>query len=409
MKISPILFCCVWSTISLSGQWAETLDNIGQRLYFSSTDGRYSAQLGGVVQIETYWQDQPGQHGWVFLRKGRDWLVSPRFTLTLDVHAGEYFYSFVKFRWDDGIHPGLAEAVPTYDRARFDEYFLRVKIWEEKLHLQVGRFAPQLGNFLGRHDAFDNPLITYPLLYEQVTTVSDLRVFPNRERFTRLHHSPDNPLLWNSVIWGPYYAQGAALFGAWKQWGYAFSYLNSAPSSRGVSWNNDYNHGTGIFRLTYALSAAWVFGFSAAKGAYFREDATTGPATFPPGRERHDYYQTLLGGDFRYEHRNLQIRGEIFANRFEVPNAGNADSISYYLEGKYKLNRHWFVAARWNHQIFLDLQGQRWDNDQERMEWGIGYKWNQYLQAKVQYSWLHQEAEFENGQNLLVFQIALKF
>src|SRR4051794_23028347 len=96
----------------------------------------------------------------------------------------------------------------------------------------------------------------------------------------------------------------------------------------------------------------WQFGLSASDGSYLRPVAG---ATIPAGQNRGDYRQRVVASDVSFAWHHFQFWGEIFATRFEVPNIGNAETVAYYLEAKYKLTPQFFGALRWNQQIFGDV------------------------------------------------------
>lgn len=102
------------------------------------------------------------------------------------------------------------------------------------------------------------------------------------------------------------------------------------------------------------------------------------------------------------------------ASRFEVPNVGNADTVAYYLEAKYKFTPKFYGAARWNQQLFDDVTNaagakEQWDHDIWRAEAAVGYRFTRHLQAKAQYSYAHQKGILQQGEQLAAFQLTLKF
>jgi len=121
----------------------------------------------------------------------------------------------------------------------------------------------------------------------------------------------------------------------------------------------------------------------------------------------------LLGQDISYAWRHLQIFAEIFEARFEVPTVGNADTLSYYIEGKYKVTTQLFAAARWNQQFYATVPAggsqQPWGNDIWRVDAALGYRFTSYLQAKIQYSFSHQDADLQQGEQLVAGQFTIKF
>src|SRR5919197_631222 len=124
--------------------------------------------------------------------------------------------------------------------------------------------------------------------------------------------------------------------------------------------------------------------------------------TLPPGKNIDNFNQYLLGQDVSYAWRHLQLWAEVFEARFEVPTVGDADTLSYYLEAKYKLTPQLFAATRWNQQFYADVPAgggreQPWGNDIWRVDAALGYRFTNYLQAKIQYSFSHQDAPLQQG------------
>jgi predicted porin len=101
-------------------------------------------------------------------------------------------------------------------------------------------------------------------------------------------------------------------------------------------------------------------------------------------------------------------------SRFEVPRVGDADTLSYFLEAKYKLTESLFLAARWNQQFFDDVGDGRggstsWDRDLYRADFAMGYRFNRNLQTKLQYSYGYEGGENANADHLLAAQVTVRF
>jgi len=97
-----------------------------------------------------------------------------------------------------------------------------------------------------------------------------------------------------------------------------------------------------------------------------------------------------------------------------VPNVGDADTLAYYLETKYKITSQLFAAVRWNQQFFADINNGAggktpWDRDVWRVDAALGYRFTRHLQAKIQYSFSDQQGTLQQGQQLAAAQITLKF
>jgi hypothetical protein len=134
----------------------------------------------------------------------------------------------------------------------------------------------------------------------------------------------------------------------------------------------------------------------------------------PAGKTISDYNQITLGYDLAYAWGHWQLWGEVFLSRFEVPNVGNADTLAYYIEAKYKLTPNLYAAARWNQQFYGTISdgagGQApWDNDMLRIDLALGYRFSRHLQGKIQYSFGHREGDLQQGEQLVAAQLTLKF
>jgi hypothetical protein len=120
----------------------------------------------------------------------------------------------------------------------------------------------------------------------------------------------------------------------------------------------------------------------------------------------------VLAQDLSFAWHHLQLWAEFYEARFEVPRIGNADTFSYYVEAKYKITPQLFGALRWNQQLFGTIRDEvrraKWGNDIWRIDAALGYRFTDYLQGKLQYSFSHQQT-LSKGENLFATQITLKF
>ena len=154
----------------------------------------------------------------------------------------------------------------------------------------------------------------------------------------------------------------------------------------------------------------WNLGFSASAGPYLLDEAAW---SIPAGRELGDYRQFVLGQDISFAWRRFQLWAEVFQSRFEVPNIGDADSLSYYLEAKYKITPQLFAALRWNQQFFGEIPDEdhfaKWGNDISRLDAVLGYRFTNYLQLKAQYTFSHEGAALHQNGHLAAGQFTVKF
>ena len=401
---------------SLAAQLDGVVERVGDALYWQSPKGTVAIQGGGQIDGWVYYADDEGGPPGFWFPSDDGWVEAARLTLRADVFLGDSGYGFVKYRLDSGVHPGLVTALGTRPRdSRIDELFLRWQVTDGPgLSLQGGQFSPLFGGFLSRQDAWEMGLVSYPLLYENVTSVSDAAVAPTAAAFAARRHLTDGPRkrVWNNAIWAPSYLQGAMAFGAVGAWDYAVSFMNSAPASRGSAWNDaTWNHPTWLVRAGYQPNPAWRVGVNASHGPYFRDDLA---AALPTGTGIDDFNQFLLGLEARWAWRQWQVWAEAWRVRFDVPNV--ADDAVYYtgfVEARYALGPRWWLAARLNAEVYDDIRTEHgreaWDNDVGRVELGVGWRFARHAQLKAQYSYQEQDANFQNGRNFGVIEATLRF
>ena len=109
--------------------------------------------------------------------------------------------------------------------------------WEDgRFTLQIGKFATVVGNFVARHLSWENPFINAPLVYENVTPISDKAAPVSPHHF--IHgFEPASKYEFNPVIWGPSYASGVSVSGRLGQFDYAAEMKNVALAARPESWD----------------------------------------------------------------------------------------------------------------------------------------------------------------------------
>jgi hypothetical protein len=385
------------------------LDNVSDALHLQTPKGAYSIDFSGLFDVEGYYIDQrpPG-----LIFGGGDSFVTPRLSLFVDARAGKHFYGFVQARFDDGFHPRAPEP-----HARVDEYLLRYIPFEvPSLNLQVGKFATVVGNWVPRHLSWDNPLINEPLPYNNVFTVSDTSVPASPADFLSRKGKPDVKEKWLTVVWGPDYTSGASVFGSRGKWDYAAEVKNASLSSRSTSWGPfevGWENPTVSERLGFRPGAAWNFGVSGSYGTYLQEAAASSP-NFPAGKTIGEYNQITIAQDASFEWHHWQFWAECFLSRFQVPNVGDCNTLVYYIEAKYKITAQLYAALRWNQQFYGDINNgaggeEQWDNNVYRVDSALGYRFSRHLQAKLQYSFTHQQGTLQQGEQMVAGQMTLKF
>ena len=384
----------------------DFLDRIDRELRLQSADGAFRADLSGRLDLEAYTADQTPP-GLVF--PDDDLFFNPRLSVFVDAQYGERLYALVQSRFDRGFDPGSVRE----GDARVDEYLLRyAAVPDGRLNLQVGKFATVFGGWMPRHLAWENPFINAPLAYEHVTTITDQVVPGGPAGFLGRQNLPDNKPGWLPIIWGPAYTAGWSVFGSLEKFDYAFEFKNASISSRPPAWNPfevGWAHPTGSGRLGHRPNAMWNIGASFSHGAYLLPGTLT-----PAGTDRGDFDQTTFGTDITFSWHHWQVWAEAIAARFDVPNVGPAETLSYYLEAKYKFTPRLYGAVRWNQQFFDKIPngagGQSaWDRDAWRLEAAFGVRWTRHLQTKLQYGYSHQRGTPQQGEQLVAAQATVKF
>lgn len=360
----------------------EWMDELGDVLTVSGFEDTVRARLSGTLDLEEYWFPHmpPG-----LIESEGESLFNPRLTLFLDAQLGSKIYVFAQARADRGFDPGENDA-----EVRLDEYAIRLTPWDDgRFNLQLGQFATVGGGWMARHLSWDNPFINAPLPYENMTAVRDrqppysARYFGYWAGWGKYDYLP--------VIWGPSYATGISVSGRVGRFDYAAEVKNASLSSSPEVWSiteTGFDHPTFTGRVGFRPNQAWKMGLTASRGPYFRPEAEP---MLPEGRGVEDYPQWVLGHDISFAWHHWQLWAEVFASRFEVPRVGNADTLAYYFEAKYKFTPQLFGALRWNQQFFGDVPDgyggeTAWGDHLWRLDAALGYRFTPHTQLKLQYS-----------------------
>jgi hypothetical protein len=216
------------------------------------------------------------------------------------------------------------------------------------------------------------------------------------------------------VIWGPSYAAGAAVLGGVGSLDSAFEVKNPSLSSRPEEWSpaaTQFQNPTFSGRVGYVPNEEWAFGVSASAGPYLQPEAG---AILPAGRGLDQYLEIVVGEDASFAWHHLQLWAEAYEARFEIPGVGDADTLAYYVEAKYKFTPQLYGAVRWNQQVYAPLAGpgaadERWSRDVSRLDFGPGYRLTAHLQLKLQLSVERQEADIGAWSELTAVQLTLRF
>jgi len=262
---TQIFSLCIIACTACAFDIDDALDQLDSTLTISGFQDNFRARLSGTVDLEFYNFQQPAPG---LINSNIDNLFNYRLTLFLDAQVGSQVYFFAQARLDRGFDPSDHGA-----DVRLDEYALRITPWQDgRFTLQAGKFATVVGNWVPRHLPWDNPFISAPLVYENVTAIQDKYGAYSPLYFIYAPYFEDK-YAFNPVIWGPSYASGISVSGRLGRFDYAVEMKNASLSSRPESWNvteNGFEYPTFSGRLGYRPNEAWNFGLSGSEGPYFR-------------------------------------------------------------------------------------------------------------------------------------------
>lgn len=392
----------------------EFFDRARETLTFSAERAELRGRISGALELDYYRFDAPAPG--LLYTKGRNVWV-PRLPLFVDVQLGSAWYAFAQVRFDRGFDPTEGAL-----RGRLDEYALRWSGGGGRVSVQAGKFATIVGNWAPRHDAWENPFITAPLPYENLTPMWDgLAVRSTSTLLRWAHIRPVSTVAEQNadkhqripIIWGPSYATGVAASARVGDFVFTGELKNAGLSSRPSAWgvdDGDWRRPAVNGRVAYVPSPMWTWGVSVGTAPYLLPIAR---ATLAPGTGLGDYRQDLVGADMAFAWHHVQVWAEAYAARFRVPYLGDAKTFSYYAEAKYKFTPQLFGSVRWNQQSYGTLPDgvglAQWGRDLWRGEVGLGYRFTPNAQLKFQAGVQHEEWAVRRFAPLLAWQFVLRF
>src|SRR6266849_3572477 len=217
MKALLALSLCLLAGSVHAFEIDDFFDRLDSAFTVAAFHDNLRARLSGTIDLEAYHFEQPAPG---LIDSKIDNLFNPRLTLFLDAQYGSQIYFFAQSRLDRGFDPSDRGA-----QVRLDEYALRITPWDDgRFALQIGKFATVIGNWVPRHLSWENPFVDAPLVYENITPISDKSAPASAPDFVRrFDHAKYE---FNPVIWGPSYASGASISGRLGQFDYAAEIKN---------------------------------------------------------------------------------------------------------------------------------------------------------------------------------------
>lgn len=414
MRAIAVCSACIAAT-ARADRAEEFFDRLEDRLTFSAVDTRVRGRISGLLEAEGYLFQAPAPG---VLESASDRLFTPRLSVFLDAQFGQRMYVFAQARVDRGFDPANDTL-----HARLDEYALRYSPRQDgRLVVQAGKFATVVGNWAGRHLSWSNPFITAPTPYEQLTGIWDTEALRSSHVLLQWSHvrsgfplagTPEEKALRVPIVWGPSYSSGVAMWADVGTLRYAVEVKAGSLSSRPEAWHHpreQLTHPTVSTRIGWRPSPMWNLGVSASGGSYLREFAE---ATLPRGQGRGDYLQWVVAHDVAFAWRHWQVWGEVYASRFEIPLVGDADTVAYYAEAKYKFTPQLSGAVRWNQQVFGSIEDRgravAWGHETWRIDVAPAYRFTAHTQAKLQYSLQRGDAPGRKHTRTIAAQLAVRF
>ena len=400
-----LVICCWLVALTVRLDAEDCFDRVNEWLTFTACHDLIRTRVSGLMDLEGYAFTQPAP-GLLYTDDNK--LFNSRLTLFLDAQLGPHVYAFAQGRVDRGFDPSNSS-----EQARADEYALRITPWDDgRFNLQVGKFATVVGNWVERHQSWENPFVTAPLPYENTTAIYDAEAPASAQDFVGARTDPKYEYC--PVIWGPSYATGASISGRLGKFDYAAEMKNATLSSRPDSWSATqvgFQHPTLSGRLGFRPNEMWNLGVSASDGPYYLAEAQR---SLPLGHSLGDYRELVLGQDLSFAWHHFQLWAECYEVRFDVPRVGNADTLAYYLEAKYKFTPQLFGAVRWNQQLFANVPdglggAASWGRNLWRIDTALGYRFTAHLQGKVQYSLQCENSGASDFGHLVAAQFTVRF
>lgn len=400
-----LLGWCLAGGVGVAAASEAWLDRMDEALTWSFADDRVRTRVSGLADLEAHLYRYPAPS---LLESRGDGLLNGRLSLFLDAQVGSKVYLFAQSRLDRGF-----DATDRGPQARGDEYAVRFTPWEDgRFSLQAGKFATVVGNWVERHLSWDNPFINAPLVYEHATGIDDGDVHAHLSDFR--HRDPAEKYEHLPVLWGPAYASGFSAAGRIGKFEYALEVKNGGPSSRPEIWSwtdRGMEQPTVAGRVAYRPNPMWTFGVSGSEGPYLLDEAAS---VLPAGRGWDGYRHRLVGQDVKFAWHHLQVWAEVFESRFQLPLFGDADSLGYYLETRYKLGPRMHVAVRWNQDLYGkigDGSGQRvpWSPDLWRIDTAVGFRLTPHMQLKLQHNVLREDFPDRPWAHVTSAQFTLRF
>lgn len=260
------------------------------------------------------------------------------------------------------------------------------------LHVIAGKIPWAIGTYAPRTYSNKNPLIGAPLMYQYHSTLVFYDLVPSADALIAASGKGQYAVDYQGYEMGrgmpivddSYWDVGATVIGSASPIEYALGVTAGTPGWGSTS--KDENSGkTVLGRLGFTPGPAFRFGVSAAYGPYLVQELNP---RLPAGKNVGDYHQKLGMADAEVSWGHLEIRAEGAHNVWETPTVGDLAVRSAYGELKYSFSCGAFVAGRYDVLRFGKIRDSTgvewpWDADIDRVETGVGYRFDRDVVGKV--------------------------
>jgi hypothetical protein len=302
--------------------------------------------------------------------------------------------------------------------------YARIRPWSgREIDVQIGRIPPVFGAFPRRGYGAANPLIGLPLAYQYLTSV----------RADALPATADDLVRMRGEGWLVRYPLGvrAAAPGfplvATLNWDTGAQVrIGSEPLQLSASITQgtlghprfeDDNDGKQIAaRLAWRPVPGLILGASGGRGEYLARSAT---AVLPAEMAGRTYRQEAWGADAEYSRDYWLLRSEVIRTAWDMPAiqapliASPLTALALMIEGRYKVAPGAWVAARFDHLGFSDIEATggpiTWDAPVSRFELVAGYAVHRNVSVKAGWQRNRRDGGEVHRQDFLVGQVLLWF
>lgn len=293
--------------------------------------------------------------------------------------------------------------------------FLQYQPKKQSWRMAVGRFIIPFGSFTERQHPKDRTFINIPLAYSFYQNIASQIGFV--EDLGETKTEIDEEVLWGStMIYYGGYMQGLRF--DWDideadKWSWSFAIGNSAPNILEKPFADE-NLGIST-RLQYRPAYFWEQGLSFGTGSFGQRSSLYNQLPSQPT-------QWSLGTDWRTGIGFWEMTGEVIAAWYNTPvfdrdtgdfESGSVglNSLAFHTQLRYETPfiSGLYLAYRFDLMTFSKLDERHWDQQISTHNLGLGYKFNRFLLARINYLFMDKADRPAWEQNTFRSTLTLHF